>query len=91
LPYALGRGVTVEPAADILWALGAAEQYRTPEFCWPKAMLQYTVGDLDRLALIERRLAAPPGLFVVGNAYRSIDISTASPEAKPRQIMPSHS
>ncbi len=43
-------------------------------FRWPKAMPQYTLGHLDRLAIIERRLAAHPGLFVAGNAYRGIGI-----------------
>ena len=43
-------------------------------FRWPKAMPQYTLGHLDRLAVIERRLAQQPGLFVAGNAYRGIGI-----------------
>ncbi len=43
-------------------------------FRWPKAMPQYTLGHLDRLAAIDKRLAAHPGLFVAGNAYRGIGI-----------------
>jgi oxygen-dependent protoporphyrinogen oxidase len=43
-------------------------------FRWPKAMPQYTLGHLDRLALIERRLATHPGLFVAGNAYHGVGI-----------------
>jgi len=43
-------------------------------FRWPKAMPQYTLGHLDRLVVIEQRLAAHPGLFVAGNAYRGIGI-----------------
>jgi oxygen-dependent protoporphyrinogen oxidase len=43
-------------------------------FRWPKAMPQYTLGHLGRLATIEQRLAAHPGLFVAGNAYRGIGI-----------------
>lgn len=43
-------------------------------FRWPKAMPQYTLGHLDRLAVIEQRLAQHPGLFVAGNAYRGIGI-----------------
>jgi oxygen-dependent protoporphyrinogen oxidase len=43
-------------------------------FRWPKAMPQYTLGHLDRLAMIDGRLAAHPGLFVAGNAYRGIGI-----------------
>ncbi|MGQ0604082.1 MAG: protoporphyrinogen oxidase [Anaerolineales bacterium] len=43
-------------------------------FRWPKAMPQYTLGHLDRLAAIEQRLAIHPGLFAAGNAYRGIGI-----------------
>jgi protoporphyrinogen/coproporphyrinogen III oxidase len=43
-------------------------------FRWPEAMPQYTLGHLDRLARIEAGLAALPGLFVAGNAYRGIGI-----------------
>lgn len=43
-------------------------------FRWPKAMPQYTLGHLERLAVIDRRLAQQPGLFVAGNAYRGIGI-----------------
>lgn len=41
---------------------------------WPAAMPQYTVGHLDRLATIERRLDALPGLFIAGAAYRGVGI-----------------
>ena len=37
-------------------------------------MPQYTLGHLDRLAVIDRRLAQHPGLFVAGNAYRGIGL-----------------
>lgn len=43
-------------------------------FRWPQAMPQYTLGHLDRLAVIDRRLAQQPGLFVAGNAYRGIGL-----------------
>jgi len=43
-------------------------------FRWPQAMPQYTLGHLERLAVIEKRLAAHPGLFVAGNAYRGVGI-----------------
>ncbi|MBI3761778.1 MAG: protoporphyrinogen oxidase, partial [Chloroflexi bacterium] len=43
-------------------------------FRWPQAMPQYTLGHLDRLAVIEERLATHPGLFVAGNAYCGIGI-----------------
>jgi oxygen-dependent protoporphyrinogen oxidase len=41
---------------------------------WPDALPQYTLGHLDRLARIARRLAAHPGLAVAGNTDRGIGI-----------------
>jgi len=43
-------------------------------FRWPRAMPQYTVGHLDRVAAIDNRLSENPGLFVAGNGYRGIGI-----------------
>ncbi|MBI2681331.1 MAG: protoporphyrinogen oxidase [Candidatus Solibacter usitatus] len=43
-------------------------------FRWPRSMAQYTVGHAQRVARIEERLAAIPGLHVVGNGYRGIGI-----------------
>jgi protoporphyrinogen/coproporphyrinogen III oxidase len=40
---------------------------------WPRSMPQYGVGHLDRVAAIEAAL--PPGIFVVGNAYRGVGIA----------------
>lgn len=39
---------------------------------WPRAMPQYEVGHLERVAFIEGSL--PPGLYVVGQAYRGAGI-----------------
>ncbi|MEK7797342.1 MAG: protoporphyrinogen oxidase, partial [Nitrospirota bacterium] len=39
-----------------------------------RAMPQYLVGHLDRLAAIEERLARLPGVFVAGAAYRGVGI-----------------
>jgi oxygen-dependent protoporphyrinogen oxidase len=41
---------------------------------WPRSMAQYTVGHRDRLAQIEARAAALPGLHLAGNAYTGIGI-----------------
>jgi len=41
---------------------------------WPRSMAQYTVGHRDRLARIEARAAALPGLHLAGNAYTGIGI-----------------
>jgi len=43
-------------------------------FRWPQAMPQYTLGHLDRLAGLEARLQALPGLFLAGNANRGIGL-----------------
>jgi oxygen-dependent protoporphyrinogen oxidase len=40
---------------------------------WPRAMPQYEVGHLERVAEIEASL--PPGIFVVGNAYRGVGVA----------------
>lgn len=55
-------------------------------FRWPQAMPQYTLGHLDRVAEIDRRLAEHPGLYVAGNAYRGIGLPDciASGEAAAR-------
>lgn len=39
-----------------------------------QAMPQYRVGHLDRMARIDARLAALPGLALAGNAYRGVGI-----------------
>ena len=41
---------------------------------WPRGMPQYVLGSLERLALIERRLAEHPALAVAGAAYRGVGI-----------------
>jgi len=43
-------------------------------FRWPRSMAQYTVGHPKRLAEIESRIAAIPGLYLAGNAYQGIGI-----------------
>jgi oxygen-dependent protoporphyrinogen oxidase len=41
---------------------------------WPRSMAQYPVGHPQRLAELEVRVAAIPGLFLAGNAYQGIGI-----------------
>lgn len=43
-------------------------------FRWPRSMAQYTVGHPRRLAEIEARSSAIPGLQLAGNAYTGIGI-----------------
>jgi oxygen-dependent protoporphyrinogen oxidase len=42
---------------------------------------QYTLGHLDRLAVIEGGLARHPGLLVSGNSYRGISVNACAAEA----------
>jgi oxygen-dependent protoporphyrinogen oxidase len=42
---------------------------------WERAIPQYLVGHLARVAAIEKRLAQHPGLFVAGNAYHGIALN----------------
>jgi oxygen-dependent protoporphyrinogen oxidase len=39
---------------------------------WPRAIPQYNLGHLDRVAQIEAIAATHPGLFLTGNAYHGI-------------------
>jgi oxygen-dependent protoporphyrinogen oxidase len=42
---------------------------------WPASMPQYHVGHLARVEMIERRLAAMPGVGLAGGAYRGVGIA----------------
>jgi len=42
---------------------------------WPRAMPQYEMGHLERVARIESSL--PPGIFIAGNAYRGVGVADA--------------
>ena len=41
---------------------------------YPKAMPQYTLGHVDRVAQIDRCLESTPGVFLAGNSYRGVGI-----------------
>lgn len=42
----------------------------TRVYRWPRSTPQYVVGHADRVTRIEQRLAAYPGVYVTGSAYR---------------------
>ncbi len=42
---------------------------------WPRAIPQYHVGHLERVAWIEHRLSRHAGLFLGGNAYRGVALN----------------
>ncbi len=53
----------------------SAEPLFTRIYKWKAAMAQYTVGHLERLDRIDRRLRQQlPGLALAGNAYRGIGV-----------------
>src|SRR5581483_1618625 len=56
----------------------------------PRAMPQYDVGHLGRVAAIEARLDALPGLAVAGAAYRGVGIADCvrSGEAAAERLVP---
>ncbi len=61
---------------DLRTILGiSAEPLFVKLYRWPRAVAQYTVGHLERVATIRSRLAAHPGLFLAGNAFDGIGIS----------------
>jgi oxygen-dependent protoporphyrinogen oxidase len=49
---------------------------------WNKGMPKYTVGHLDRIALLDRRLSLHPGLHLIGCSYKGIGIGDCIHEAQ---------
>jgi len=45
---------------------------------WPRAIPQYELGHLERVARIERELDALPGLFMAGNALHGVAFGKAA-------------
>ncbi len=60
----------------------AAEPELVRIYRWPKGMPKYTVGHLDRMAELDRSLAAHPSLSLVGSSYRGIGIGDCIHEAQ---------
>ncbi len=61
--------------ADLRHVMGMTEEPLLARmFRWPRAMPQYLVGHLERLAAIEERLKRWPGVFLAGAAYRGVGI-----------------
>jgi protoporphyrinogen/coproporphyrinogen III oxidase len=61
-----------EELRDILGL--TAEPLFSRIFRWPQSMAQYTTGHGERIAELEARLAALPGLHVAGNGYYGIGV-----------------
>jgi protoporphyrinogen/coproporphyrinogen III oxidase len=49
---------------------------------WPRAIPQYVVGHLDRVARIEVLTQRHPGLVLTGNAYRGVAMGDCVDEAE---------
>ncbi len=76
--------VTREAAlADLNRLMGmSAEPIFALNHRWPGAMPQYAVGHIARVAEIETRAAAIPGLSLIGNAFHGIGIPDCVRSAK---------
>ncbi len=48
---------------------------------WEKAIPQYHLGHLERVAWIEERARLHPGLFLTGNAYRGVAMNDCTEQA----------
>ena len=62
----------VRELSAILSITGSPELARV--YRWPNAGAQHEVGHLARMASLDKRLAALPGLYVTGSGFRSIGI-----------------
>ena len=43
-------------------------------FRWDRAMAQYETGHLDRVAEMEKIIAAMPGFHIIGNSFHGIGV-----------------
>jgi oxygen-dependent protoporphyrinogen oxidase len=66
---------------DVILGLKAAPQF-TRIYRWFKGMPKYTVGHLDRIALLDRTLSLHPGLHLIGCSYKGIGIGDCIHEAQ---------
>ncbi len=64
---------TVRRELDEVIGLGAEPRFARV-YRWNRAMAQYSVGHLERVAEIERLRRQLPGLSLAGNAYRGIGV-----------------
>jgi len=66
------KSVVRRELGELLGVTGEPELFRVQR--WPKAMPQYHVGHLDRMARVADRMAAFPSLALAGNAYTGVGI-----------------
>ncbi len=66
---------------DTIVGLTANAQF-SKVYRWYKGMPKYTVGHLDRVALLDRTLSGHPGLHLIGCSYKGIGIGDCVHEAQ---------
>ncbi len=66
---------------DVILGL-KAEPQMAKVYRWYKALPKYTVGHLDRMDLLDRTIAAHPGIHLIGCSYRGIGIGGCVQEAQ---------
>jgi oxygen-dependent protoporphyrinogen oxidase len=49
---------------------------------WDRAIPQYRLGHLERVAWIEKRLTGHRGLFLTGNAYHGVALNDCTQQAE---------
>lgn len=59
---------------DLLGVREGAQPVVARVYRWDRGMPQYTVGHLDRVDAIERRLTQVPGLAVAGGGFRGVGV-----------------
>ncbi len=62
-------GIVADPVMHFLWR-------------WERAIPQYHLGHLERLARIEERSGRYPGLFVAGNAFHGVSLNDCTEQAE---------
>jgi protoporphyrinogen/coproporphyrinogen III oxidase len=68
--------------AELKLAMGiAAEPVFHHIVRWDRAIPQYHLGHLDRVAWVEQRLGRHPGLYLGGNAYRGVAMNDCVEQA----------
>ncbi len=82
--------IVMEELSDIFGVQGDSEISLVVRY--PRAMPQYHIGHLDRVAAIESRTSNHPGLALAGNALRGVGIPDAitSGEAAARVVLEAH-
>ena len=66
--------IVIDEFHDILGLNQYAKPLFSRVFRWHLGMPQYTLGHLDRIALIENRCAKIPGCAIAGGSYRGVGV-----------------